>query len=93
MDDLNRLPVSAQIWQKVNGATVNLNRADADGNHPKQLGTRFSAGTSEPLGVFEVTGFGDFVSVDADANPAGTFPAGGVGLVSITESPINWRLG
>jgi outer membrane autotransporter protein len=67
---------------KVNGATVNLeSRADADGKSSKSvLEPILQPGAENRWGVW-VTGFGDFVSVDADANAKGyDFTTGGVSL-------------
>jgi hypothetical protein len=48
-------------------------------------------GSQNRWGVW-VTGSGDFVSVDSDANAKGyNFTTGGVSWASITASPINWR--
>ena len=93
LDDIHNGSNGFSSNMKVNGATVNLeDRAGADG--------KFSKGVVEPIlqpghenrwGVW-VTGFGDFVSVDADANAKGyDFTTGGVSLGSITASPINWQ--
>ena len=67
---------------KINGATVNLeDRADPDGKSSKSVVEPIlQPGSGNRWGVW-VTGFGDFVSVDADANAKGyDLTTGGVSL-------------
>jgi outer membrane autotransporter protein len=67
---------------KVNGATVNLeDRADADGKSSKAVvEPMLQHGPENRWGVW-ITGFGDFASVDADANAKGyDFTTGGASL-------------
>ena len=67
---------------KVNGATVNLeNRVDADGKSAKNVVEPVLQHAPENRWGVWVTGFGDFVSVDADGNANGyNFTTGGVSL-------------
>ncbi len=67
---------------KVNGATVNLeNRVDADGKSAKNVVEPVLQHAPENRWGVWVTGFGDFVSVDADGNSNGyNFTTGGVSL-------------
>ena len=82
MDDLHNGSTGFSSNMKVNGGTVNLeNRADADGKSSKAVAAPvLQPGPENRWGVW-VTGFGDFVSVDADANANGyNFTTGGVSL-------------
>jgi subtilase-type serine protease len=82
MDELHNGSTGFSSNMKVNGATVNLeNRADADGKSSKAVVEPIlQPGPQNRWGVW-VTGFGDFVSVDADANANGyNFTTGGVSL-------------
>jgi outer membrane autotransporter protein len=82
MDELHNGSTGFSSNMKVNGATVNLeNRADADGKSSKAVVEPIlQSGPQNRWGVW-VTGFGDFVSVDADANANGyNFTTGGVSL-------------
>jgi outer membrane autotransporter protein len=67
---------------KVNGATVNLeDRIDADGKSSKAVVEPVLQRAPENRWGVWVTGFGDFVSVDADANGKGyDFTTGGASL-------------
>ena len=82
MDDLHNGSNGFSSNMKVNGAAVNLeNRADAEGKSSKAaVQPILQPGPENRWGVW-VTGFGDFVSVDADANAKGyNFTTGGVSL-------------
>ena len=82
MDDLHNGSNGFSSNMKVNGATVNLeDRVDADGKSSKAVVEPIlQPGPGNRWGVW-MTGFGDFVSVDGDANAAGyNFTTGGVSL-------------
>jgi outer membrane autotransporter protein len=82
MGDLHNGSTGFSSNMKVNGGTVNLeNRADADGKSSKAVATPVLQPVPENRWGVWVTGFGDFVSVDADANANGyNFTTGGVSL-------------
>jgi outer membrane autotransporter protein len=83
LDDLHHGSSGFSSNMKVNGgATVNLeSRADADGKSSKAVVEPIlQPGPENRWGVW-TTGFGDFVSVDSDANANGyNFTTGGVSL-------------
>ncbi len=82
LDDIRNGSNGFSSNMKINGATVNLeDRADADGKSSKSVVEPIlQPGPENRWGVW-VTGFGDFVSVDADANAKGyDFTTGGVSL-------------
>jgi outer membrane autotransporter protein len=82
MDDLHNGSNGFSSNMKVNGATVNLeDRVDADGKSSKAVVEPIlQPGPGNRWGVW-MTGFGDFVSVDGDANANGyNFTTGGVSL-------------
>ena len=82
LDDIHNGSNGFSSNMKVNGATVNLeDRADADGKSSKAVVEPIlQPGPENRWGVW-VTGFGDFVSVDGDANAKGyNFTTGGVSL-------------
>ena len=82
MDDLHNGSNGFSSNMKVNSATVNLeDRVDADGKSSKAVVEPIlQPGPGNRWGVW-MTGFGDFVSVDGDANAAGyNFTTGGVSL-------------
>jgi outer membrane autotransporter protein len=81
-DDLHGGSNGFSSNMKVNGASVNLeDRADADGKSSKAVVEPIlQHGPENRWGVW-VTGFGDFVSVDAEGNSKGyDFTTGGVSL-------------
>ena len=79
LDELRDGSSGVRSNMKVNGASVNL-EAGVDGKSSKSVETRLEPARENRWGVW-VTGFGDFVSVDADANAAGyNFTTGGVSL-------------
>ena len=82
LDDIRNGANGFSSNMKINGATVNLeDRADADGKFSKSVVEPIlQPGSGNRWGVW-VTGFGDFVSVDADANAKGyDFTTGGFSL-------------
>ena len=82
LDDLHSGSNGFSSNMKVGGATVNLeDRADTDSKSSKSVVEPIlEPGPGNRWGVW-VTGFGDFVSVDADANATGyDFAIGGVSL-------------
>jgi outer membrane autotransporter protein len=82
LDDIRNGSNGFSSNMKVNGATVNLeDRTDADGKSSKAVVEPIlQPGPENRWGVW-VTGFGDFVSVDADANARGyDFTTGGFSL-------------
>jgi outer membrane autotransporter protein len=82
LDDLHYGSSGFSSNMKINGATVNLeDRADADGKSSKAvLEPILQPGPENRWGVW-MTGFGDFVSVNSDANANGyDFTTGGVSL-------------
>ena len=82
MDDLHLGSNGFSSNMKVNGATVNTDdRTGADGKSSKAVVEPIlQPGPENRWGVW-MTGFGDFVSVDADANANGyNFTTGGVSL-------------
>jgi outer membrane autotransporter protein len=81
-DDLRNGSNGFSSNMKVNGASVDLeDRADADGKSSKAvMEPILQHGSENRWGVW-MTGFGDFASVDADANAKGyDFTTGGVSL-------------
>ena len=82
MDDLHHGSNGFSSNMKVNGATVNTDdRSDGDGKTSKAVvEPMLQPGPGNRWGVW-TTGFGDFVSVDGDANANGyNFTTGGVSL-------------
>ena len=82
MDDLHNGSNGFSSNMKLNGATVNPEeKASVDGKTSKAVVEPIlQPGPENRWGVW-VTGFGDFVSVDADANASGyNFTTGGVSL-------------
>ena len=82
LDDLRSGSNGFSSNVKVNGATVNLeDKATVDGKSSKNTVEQvLQPGAENRWGVW-VTGFGDFVNVDADANANGyNFATGGVSL-------------
>jgi outer membrane autotransporter protein len=82
LDDIRNGSNGFSSNMKVNGATVNVDRgAGADGKSTKGVVEPIlQPGPENRWGVW-VTGFGDFVSVDSDANAKGyNFTTGGVSL-------------
>jgi outer membrane autotransporter protein len=82
LDDIRNGSNGFSSNMKVNGATVNLeNRVDADGKSAKNVVEPVLQHAPENRWGVWVTGFGDFVSVDADGNANGyNFTTGGVSL-------------
>jgi outer membrane autotransporter protein len=81
-DDLRNGSNGFSSNMKVNGASIDLeDRADADGKSSKAvMEPILQHGPENRWGVW-MTGFGDFASVDADANAKGyDFTTGGVSL-------------
>jgi outer membrane autotransporter protein len=82
MDDLHVGSNGFSSNMTLNGATANLeDRTDADGKSSKATVEPVLQHTSENRWGVWVTGFGDFVSVDGDANAKGyNFTTGGVSV-------------
>jgi outer membrane autotransporter protein len=82
LDDLHSGSNGFSSNMKVNGASVNLeDRADADGKSSKAVVEPILQHAPENRWGVWVTGFGDFVSVDAEGNAKGyDFTTGGVSL-------------
>jgi outer membrane autotransporter protein len=82
LDDIRNGSNGFSSNMKVNGATVNLeDRGDADGKASKSVVEPILQHGSENRWGIWLTGFGDFVSVDSDANAKGyDFTTGGVSL-------------
>jgi outer membrane autotransporter protein len=82
LDEIHNGVTGFSSNMKVNGATVNLeDRADADGKSSKSVVEPILRPAPENRWGVWVTGFGDFVSVDADGNAKGyNFTTGGVSL-------------
>jgi outer membrane autotransporter protein len=82
LDEVHNGATGFSSNMKVNGATVNLeDRADADGKSSKSVVEPILRPAPENRWGVWVTGFGDFVSVDADGNAKGyNFTTGGVSL-------------
>ena len=82
LDDLHSGSNGFNSNMKINGATVNLDDHDAvDGKSSKSVVEPILQHTPENRWGVWVTGFGDFVSVDADSNAKGyDFTTGGVSL-------------
>jgi fibronectin-binding autotransporter adhesin len=95
MDDLHNGSSGFSSNMKVNGATVNLEeRVDADGKSSQAfVEPILQPGPENRWGVW-MTGFGDFVSVDADANANGyDFTTGGVSLGIDYRISEQWAVG
>jgi outer membrane autotransporter protein len=82
LDDIHNGSSGFSSNMKVNGATVNLeDKAGVDGKSSKGVVESILQHAPENRWGVWVTGFGDFVSVDADANAQGyNFTTGGVSL-------------
>jgi outer membrane autotransporter protein len=82
LDDLRNGSNGFSSNMKLNGAAVNLeNRADADGKSSKNVVEPILQHAPENRWGVWVTGFGDFVSLDADGNARGyDFTIGGVSV-------------
>jgi outer membrane autotransporter protein len=82
LDDIHSGSNGFSSNMKVNGASVNLeDRADADGKSSKAVVEPILQHAPENRWGVWVTGFGDFVSVDAEGNSKGyDFTTGGVSL-------------
>jgi outer membrane autotransporter protein len=81
LDDIRHGSNGFSSNMKVNGGTVNLEPAGADGKSSKAVVEPVLQQSPENRWGVWMTGFGDFVSVDADANAQGyNFTTGGVTL-------------
>jgi outer membrane autotransporter protein len=81
LDDIHHGSNGFSSNMKVNGGTVNLDSAGPDGKSSKAVVEPVLQHDRENRWGVWMTGFGDFVSVDADANAQGyNFTTGGVTL-------------